>query len=453
MTRQGIIEFHDSRFHQSRASHAGHQRTIEPSRLRTFVHGVGRYGLLVFALAMMTVSAAWAQSSETAFTRWIATATTPFEGPLPSDAAPPAFANQTIRQVMHISAGGDLVRVRLSNQFGTEPLVIGEAHVALHASGAAIVSGTDRKLTFSGRRSVTIPAGRTVASDPLPFRVAALSDLAVSIYVPSSTGPATFFTIETTEGDEPSTYLSEPGNFAAATSLPVSEPSRFRVWISSIEVATRDRAEVVVAIGDSIMEGRASNRFADRNWPSFLSTRLNATHERPRLSVVNQGIGCNRLLRDVCGPSGVARFERDVLSVSGVTHVIVGLGLVDFAFATVVGDPTQVTSAEEVIAGLQELIARARARGLKVYGVTLTPSEGSTFPNFFTPENEAKRQIVNAWIRSSNEYDGVIDADAAIRDPSHPTRMLPAFATSDNTHPNDAGFAAIVESIDLSMFR
>jgi lysophospholipase L1-like esterase len=409
----------------------------------------GALSALILLLGSTALSNAWAESSstETTFARWVATWTSAPVAPGTAPEPTRAFENQTIRHIVHVSVGGNRVRVRLSNVFGTQPLVVGAAHVAVHAGGASIVPGTDRKLTFGGRRSITIPAGGSVLSDPVPFYVRALSDLAASIYVPVNSGPATYHGV-----DVPAAYLSEPGNFAGAVQLPVSETLTSRFWLTAVEVDPIEHVRgAVVAIGDSITMGMPSTRAGDRNWPGFLSTRLNAPHSHHRLSAVNQGIGCNRLLLDVCGPSGLSRFQRDALSVAGVTHVIVAFGLVDFALPTVVGNPAEVVSSDQVISGLQELVAQARARGLKVYGATLTPCEESTFPNFWTPENEVKRQAVNEWIRTSGEFDGVVDADAAVRDPNRPTRMLPIYASADNTHPNDAGHAAIANSIDLSL--
>jgi len=404
--------------------------------------------VLLIGLTALSTAQAEPSSTETAFSRWVATWASPPVAPGTAPEPIRAFENQTIRHVVHVSVGGNRVRVRLSNLFGVQPLRVGAAHVAVHAGGASIVPGTDRKLTFGGRSSFTIPAGGTALSDPVQFHVRALSDLAVSIYVPMNTGPATYF-----GADAPVAYASSPGNFARAIQMPVSETLTSRFWLTVVEVAPSERIRgVVVAIGDSITKGRPSTRDGDGSWPSFLSRRLNTSHDGHSLSAINQGIGCNRLLRDICGPSGASRFQRDALSVAGVTHVIAAFGLVDFALPTFSNIPAEVVSSDEIKDGLRDLIARARARGLKVYGTTITPHEGSIFLNFFTPENEVKRQAVNQWIRTSGEFDGVVDADAAIRDPSSPSRMLPLYASEDNTHPNDAGHEAIANSIDLSLF-
>jgi lysophospholipase L1-like esterase len=169
------------------------------------------------------------------------------------------------------------------------------------------------------------------------------------------------------------------------------------------------------------------------------------------LATLNQSTGCGRLLREFCGPSGLSRFERDVLNAAGITHVVLALGLGDIIFPTAVGDPTQIVSVDEIIAGIRQLIGQARMRGLKVYGATISPNEGTTFPNTHTPENEAKRLALNYWVRTSGEFDGVADYDLALRDPSHPARLLPAYASPDNLHPNDAGHEALARAIALSL--
>jgi lysophospholipase L1-like esterase len=368
----------------------------------------------------------------------------------PGSATLPAttFENQTVRQVVHLSVGGAHVRIRLSNAYGAASLVVGEAHVALPADAGSIVAGSDRTLTFNGHTSITIPKGALALSDPVTMSLPSLADLTVSIYVPNNTGPATYH-----ESADQTGYISGPGNFSGVTTFPVSQTTTSRFWLSGVEVDPPVKVNAVVAIGDSIGEGFRSTVDANRRWTDDLSARANSPSFIPRLAVLNQAIGCSRLLTDICGPNGASRFDRDVLSLTGVTQVILALGLVDIVFATVTNDPSQAVSADQLITGLSQAIQRAHARGLKIIGATMTPNEGSTFPGFFTPANEAERQAVNQWIRTSGAYDGVIDFDAAVRDPSHPTRLLPAYASDDNTHLNDAGYAAMANAIDLSLFR
>ncbi|PUA29578.1 MAG: hypothetical protein B0W54_03065 [Cellvibrio sp. 79] len=351
------------------------------------------------------------------------------------------FENQTIRQVVSISSGGQRFRIRISNAFGLQPLKIGAAQLAIQASGPAIVPGTNRALKFSGLPTISIPAGAVAFSDPIDLSAATQTKLAVSIYFPENTGPATHV-----EGVNKNTYITGAGNFSGALDFPGIEPVTTNYFLSAVEVSARKNSGVVIAFGDSVTSGATST-----NWPAFLFARLNANYGTQKLSVVNQGIGCNRTLRDGCGPNASARFDRDVLAVTAATHVIVALGLVDIISPTFTGDTTQIASASDIIVGLKQIIERARAKGLKVYGATLTPFNHSIF-NVYTLENEATRKAVNRWIRTSGAYDGVIDFDKVVRDPADPTRFWPIY-TVDGIHPNDAGNELMANAIDLALFE
>ena len=358
-----------------------------------------------------------------------------------------SFDDQTVRQIVQLSVGGARVRVRLSNLFGAAPLTIGSAHVALSAGGAAIVPDSDRTLRFDGDTTLTIPAGEERMSDPVALRVDAETRLAVSLYLPEPTGPATYHAY----GNQ-TAFIAGPGDLGGASDLPGAETSTSRYYLTFVEVAAR-RVGALVAIGDSITEGGESTLDANRRWTDFLSQRLNSPGRRPRLAVLNQGIGCGRLLRDFCGPSAFSRFERDVLNVNGVTGVVLATGFVDIFFPTAAGTPDEVVSAEQLIAALRELSTQAHQRGLEVFGATYTPNEGTTFENVFTPENEAKRQAVNHWMRTTRALDGVFDFDRAVRDPDRPTQLLPEYASPDRLHLSDAGYAAMADSVDLSLLR
>ena len=379
---------------------------------------------------------------------WVGTWSTALHGP---DAGfgitNPGFGNETLRQIVHTSVGGDQVRVRLST-FGASALVVGAAHVALRGAGAAIAAGSDRVLTFSGNPSITIPAGAVVLSDPVELDVPELGDLAVSMFVPASTtGPATWHF----EGLQTS-YISPPGDFTASTDMPVATTTLAWFWLAAVEVTASKQTGVIVAIGDSITDGTASTPNTNNRWPNYLARRVMT--QRPgnhKMGVLNAGIAGNRVLEDVIGPNALARLDRDVLVQTGVTHVIVLEGIGDIGFEAL-GFPAR--TANEIIAGHRQLIERAHARGLAIIGGTLTPFEGSTvIPGSFTPETEAKRQAVNQWIRTGGEYDAVIDFDKAMRDASHPTRLLPAYDSGDHAHPNDAGYEAMANAIDLKLFK
>lgn len=364
-----------------------------------------------------------------------------------------SFENQTIREIAHVSVGGKKVRVRLSNAFGTAPLRIGAARVALRKAGASIWPASDRRLTFSGNPSIVVPVGAVAVSDAVDLDVPGASDLAVSIYLPGTTEPATYreATIETS-------YVTGAGsgNVTTAADLPGAAPTLSSFYLTVIEVQTPLPVNGLVALGDSITLGFGSTVDANRTWPDLLSARLNPFQALPRMSVVNQGIGCGRLLFDFCGPGGAARFDRDVLSVTGANRVIVALGINDIMIPSILpnfGHPefaVETVSAADIITGLSQLAQRARARGFEIFGATITPFGSSTIPGLFTPENEAKRQAVNRWIRTGGAFDGVIDFDAVVRDPSNPARTRPAF-DFDGVHLNDAGYEAMANAISLPM--
>jgi lysophospholipase L1-like esterase len=361
-----------------------------------------------------------------------------------------SFENQTVRHVVHTSVGGRRVRVRFSNAFGVLPLRIGAVQVALHNDGAAVHPG-GRRLMFNGQSSISIPAGAVALSDSLEFDVPADGDLAVSLYLPGITEPATYHEVTMR-----TSYVAAEGggNQVSALDLPGAVPTPSVFYLTTVEVLASESIGTLVALGDSITQGAGSSVNQYRTWPDRLSDRLNGA--RPRMSVINQGIGCGRLLYDFCGPGGAARFDRDVLAVTGVKGVIVHLGLNDImipALLPLFGHPefgTELASAADIISGLQQLSARARARGVKIYGATLTPFGSSGIPGLFTPENEAKRQAVNRWIRTSGTFDGVVDFEAAVRDPASPSRTLPAY-DFDGVHLNDAGYQAMANAINLSM--
>lgn len=404
--------------------------------------------LVLVATLLVAVSASVSASANLRLVHWVATwSASPVPPGSTFNPAPPPFDNQTIRHIVRVSAGGWQVRARFSNAFGTTPLRIGAAHIARHANDAAIVPGTDHALTFGGLPTITVPAGAVVVSDPVDFDVPTHGQLAVSLYVPEPTGAPTYH-----EVTRQTSYVSEPGNFAGDTEFPVAQSTVSRYFLSVVEVLTRLDVGAVVAFGDSITVGAASTVDQYRTWPDVLSSRLNP-HGFTRVAVINQGVGCGRLLFDQCGQNGSARFDRDVLTASGARHVIVALGLNDIGIPVILNRPAQLVSAADIIVGLRQLIERARAQRLRVHGATITPVGSSIVPGFFTPENEAKRQAVNAWIRTSAEFDSVIDFDAVVRYPVQPTRLHPDFSSPDGIHPNDEGYQAMANAINLSLFR
>ena len=376
--------------------------------------------------------------------RWVGTWTTT---PAPVEGV--ALHDQTLRMIAHLSIGGRRLRVRLSNACGTRKLPIGAAQVGLRREGAGIVPSSGRPLTFNGAPSTAIPAGALVVSDPVELEVPPLADLAVSVYLPGDV-PESFQV--TGHGNAHQTnYLSPPGDFAAATELPVQETTEAFLFVSGVEVLAPRETGGIVAFGDSLTDANISQLDANHRWPDQLARRLVAREGGRPLAVMNQGIGGNRILHDGRGDSGLRRFDRDVLAQPGVTHVVVLLGINDIRNRG--QNPAEVVTADEMIAGLHQLAVRAHAGGLTIFGGTLLTFENETFnPGFYTPAGEAKRQAVNTWIRESGAFDGVIDFEAALRDPSHPTQMLPQWDCGDHLHPSDAGYLHMGDIIDLALF-
>ena len=375
---------------------------------------------------------------------WVATwGTSPEPTPLlPAATGNPSFTNQTLRLIVHTSIGGSEVRVRLSNSFGTDSLVVGAAHIALRSKGAEILEGSDRALTFGGAASVTIPPGALAVSDSAKLDVPQLSDLAVTIYLPGPTGQATWHLAA-----HDTNYVSPAGDFTGSADMPVDHTATSWFYLTNVEVVAPRRTFALVTLGDSITDGTNSTLDANRRWPNLLAARLLANHNK--LAVVDQGIGGNRILHDITGENALARLDRDVLSQAGVGYVTVLLGINDIGYS-VRNQPTQPVTAGEIIAGHLQVITRAHARGLIIFGCTLTPFEGAPY---FTQEGETKRETVNDFIRTSGAYDGVIDFDAAVRDPDHPTRFLPVNDSGDHLHPNDAGYQAMANAVNLSLFK
>ncbi len=363
----------------------------------------------------------------------------------PRPPPPVTVSNQTLRQIIHTSIGGDGVRIVVSNVFGTAPLEIAAAAIAPRDQGATIRAADVHTLTFGGRKSASILPGAVLVSDVAAMQVAPLTDLAVDLYLSGElgVGPSP---VTTHNGASQTSYVSASGNHVGAASLPVER--EFGAWLllARLEVAAAPDARVVVAFGDSITDGARSTANANARWPDTLARRLAEQRRGARVAVLNAGISGNRVLGDGAGLSALARFDKDVLMQTGVTHVIVMEGINDIGIART--NPTP--SADDLIAAHRQLIARAHARGLKIFGATLTPYEGAAY---YSPEGEAKRQALNDWIRVSGEYDGVIDFDAVTRDPAAPGKLA-AFADSgDHLHPGDAGYKAMGEAVDLALFR
>ena len=406
------------------------------------------YAALLAALSTPATAATWIGT-------WGAAPLPPTAAGGPGPATP-SFSNQTIRQVVRISAGGNRVRVRFTNEYGTKPLAIGTARIALADDKGNVQPGTERALTFNGKANTLIPAGAPMLSDPVDMTVKALSTLSISLFVPEDTGPCTCHAI-----GMQTAYVSETGDFTNKDFTP-KEKILARAFISGIEVETAAPAKAIAVLGDSISDGMGSTNDANRRWPDALAERLAARDTKRGWGIVNMGISGNRLLSDGAAQSALARFDRDVLSVPGLSYVIVFLGVNDLgiaygkfengpmaAFFKSQQGPNKAT-AESMIAGYRQLIARAHAKGVKIYGATIAPYEGAMY---YSDEGNSVREAVNKWIRTDGAFDAVLDFDAAFRDPAKPTQMATPLQSGDHLHGSDAGYQAVAKSIDLSLFK
>jgi lysophospholipase L1-like esterase len=363
------------------------------------------------------------------------------------DTAGTLVNNQTVRQIIRTSVGGTKVRIQLSNLFGTEPLTVGDVHLAVHASGADTVPGTDHALLFHGKPGVTIARGESVWSDPVAMDIKPLQELAASIYVPATEVPST------THNDGMATaYVTESGDAAAAVHFPAGETNGSRFLLTDVAVTGPAARETVVAFGDSITDGVGSTPNTNQRWPDYLASRLHADANLASIGVANSGIGGNRILRDNYGPSAQARFDRDALDKPGAHWIILLEGINDIGGSGYAIAAKDKVSAAQLIEGMQHLIARAHARNIKIYGATLTPFGGNSWP-YHSVAGEKTRTAVNEWIRTSGAFDGVVDFDKAIRDPAHPDQMLAAYDSGDHLHPGSAGYQAMANAIDLSLFK
>jgi len=354
------------------------------------------------------------------------------------------MTNQTIRQIVHTSIGGSRIRVVLSNAYGTAPIDIGAAHVALRDKENTVVSGSVKPMTVSGSETFSILAGATAVSDPVELTVPPVSDLVIDLYVPGEIGVSAS-PVTTHNGASQTNFVSQTGNHSGEVSPALGTRAGAWFMIARIEVAAPSNTGAIVTFGDSITDGARSTADMNNRWPDQLARRL-AARKGPAFAVLNAGISGNRVLGDGAGVSALARFDRDVLMQTGVTHVVVMEGINDIGIAR--SNPTP--SAADLIAGHKQLIERAHARGLKIIGATLTPYEGAAY---FSPEGEVKRQALNQWIRTGGAYDGVIDFDMATRDPAAPTKFLPAYDSGDHLHPGDAGYKAMGDAVDLALFK
>lgn len=400
----------------------------------------------------------WAENPSNA-DHWVSAWSTAVHAPLPFPGLPPSpvFDNQTIRMVVRPTVGGDRVRIRFSNAFGSTALRIGAAHIALSSKASAIVADSDRALTFGGSPSVTIPPGAPLLSDPVDLKVPPLSEVAVSVYLPEKAPSSSVHFWA-----QHDTYISEAGDFTSKPEIPNAATKSSWYWLADLEVLAPDQTAATVTLGDSITDGVGAKQGDYSDWPDLLADRLAKTPGGTGVSVVNEGIGGNRILHDGAGVSALARFDHDVLAQPGVSNLIVLEGINDIGWphmkarlpnGTTLKEPPfvhEVVSAEDLIIGLRQIIDRAHQHGVRVFGATLTPYEGA---DYYSDDGETTRQAVNQWIRTSGAFDGVFDFDAAVRDPIRPAQFREGYHSGDHLHPSATGYKAMADAIDLSLLR
>jgi lysophospholipase L1-like esterase len=371
--------------------------------------------------------------------------------PAPFITATGVFNDSTLRQTLHVSVGGKLMRLRFSNAFGGTALTITSAHVALPVDGAAGVSairpGSDKAVTFQGRPSVTIPAGAQIVSDVLSLDLVPASNLTVTLYL--AHGQASL-NVTSHPGSRTNSFMVA-GNHVSDLDLVNATAVAHWYFVSGLEVWADGHTQGAVMLGDSLTDGRGSTTNQNDRWPDQLATRLRADPATAKVAILNQAAGGNRVLNDGLGPNLLARLDRDLLAQSGIRWALVFEGINDIGTADAT-EAAQTAVADELIRAYEQIIARAHAQNIIVYGATLTAIEGS----FYFDDarlREAARQTVNHWIRTSGKFDAVIDFDLASRDPANPTFLSPALDSGDHLHLNPMGYHALAAAVDLSLFR
>ena len=394
---------------------------------------------------------------------WIATWAS---SPEPADPDPNQPLNkiddQTVRERVRLSLGGTQIRIRFSNEYGSSPLRIGAATVAMPNDPSSVTPGSIQTVTFGGRPSATIPAGAPLLSDPVAFPVTAGAEISISIYFPKRISTPTLHALALKRA-----VVSQPGDHTRAEKIEGGAVSQSSILVSAVLVPAQVSQRLIVLFGDSFVDGDGSTVDADNTWPSQLARRLAKTSEGSKAAVVNAGMVGNRLLGDGSssgfssfGVSALARFGRDVLGMPGLTHVVLLEGLNDIGFPGAklgkheLAGVAEALTAQDVIEAYLQLICRAHAQGVKLIGATIGPFEEVRFlSGYYSESKEAIRQVINRWIRTSGSFDGVIDIDAVLRDPDHPSKMQPKFLAKDRLHPNDAGYRAMADAVDLALFK
>jgi lysophospholipase L1-like esterase len=353
-------------------------------------------------------------------------------------------ADTTYREIVHVSLGGPMVRVIFTNEFGTDPLTIAASQIAISQGGSSVNDAAASGLTFSGHTSVTVPAGALMVSDPVALKLPPGADLAISFFLPAQP-----MKVATLHGAAYQTSYTAEGNLVGAKAF--ENPREIASWpfLKGVEVKVPAADAAIVALGDSITDGTGSTKNSNNRWPDYLARRLQADPKTAGIAVLNEGIGGNRILHDVTGPSALARFDRDVLAQAGVKYILMLEGINDIGHSEDTKAPYDIITADDLILGFTQLAERAHTHGIKFYAATIVPDGASKYDN---PNEEAMRQAVNKWIRTTTAIDGFVDFEKATQDPANPTRFLPDYDSGDHLHPKDAGYKAMAESIDLKLF-
>ncbi|HET9087237.1 MAG TPA: SGNH/GDSL hydrolase family protein [Acidobacteriaceae bacterium] len=409
--------------------------------------------LPIWVILLMPVARARPQTSGQSL-KWIGSWAAAMQTPEPQNALPEnALRDATLRQIVHLSAGGTTLRVHISNAFGKAPLHLTSVHIArpLSLSSSAIDPASDRALSFSGRADVTVPSGAEYISDPISYAAPALSSLAITFHLNGVPGGQTAH-----PGSRATSYLVQ-GDFVSAAKL--KDATRVEHWYQiagiDVDVESGPNAASVIALGDSITDGHGSTTNANDRWTDVLAERLQSSAATRNVSVLNQGIGGNHLLTDGLGPNALARFDRDVLAQSSAKYLIVAEGVNDLgslARQNIASPGAHTAMVQNIIGAYQQIIVRAHSHGIRVIGATILPYIGSLYyqPG---PENESDRKAVNQWIRAPGHFDQVVDFDRVLCDPEHPDRLRPSYDSGDHLHPSPAGYRAMADSVPLASFR
>lgn len=420
---------------------------ISSNRLFQSLHHMIR-GSLVLIMVLLTISffsSCYSQPTgiSAAARKWVGTWSTAPQLVEPRNMPPqPGLSHNTLRQVVRVSLGGDSLRMRFSNEFGTSPVTLAAVHIAVSAGGSAIDPNTDQALRFDGKPEVTIKPGTAVTSDPFRFALKPRTDVAITIHFGDTSPDVTGH-----PGSRATSYLL-PGNEVSAVDFPDAVQTDHWYIINGIDVVAPDSAAAVVVLGNSITDGRGSGTNKQNRWPDELARRLQEDRDTRHVAVLNEGIGGNCVLRNCLGPSALSRFERDVMNQTKVRWLIILEGINDIG--QVDGAKVAGAVANDLIAAYEQMIDSAHAKGIRVYGATLTPFGGSFYD---TPDRESAWKTVNEWIRNSGRFDAVIDLDAALRDPANPLHLLPEADSGDHLHPSETGHRMMAEAVDLTLFK